>query len=252
MSSPAPAKGFAPNHPWDRNFYLLMAAMAWLGIGEGFGREIVVHIQKHKAAFAPIVHVHAVAFVLWLVLFTVQILLIRTKKLAVHKQLGLWLAGLAGLMVILGPATALTVQHQSMADPNADPGFLSVQFTDILAFASLTTAALLLRKKPVAHKRLMLLGTLYITDAGYARWLGDAIEHRLGDSYWATWASLYVAPYVLVLLAGAYDLMTRRRLHPAYVSGAVWIFAVQMLALTLYFSPAWTADAKRIIAAWPW
>jgi hypothetical protein len=65
-------------------------------------------------------------FVLWLVLFTVQILLIRAKKLSVHKQLGLWLAGLAGLMVILGPATALTVQHHSMADPNGDPGFLSV------------------------------------------------------------------------------------------------------------------------------
>jgi hypothetical protein len=36
------------------------------------------------------------------------------------------------------------------------------------------------------------------------------------------------------------------------VSGIAWIFAVQMLALSLFFSPAWTADAKRIIAAWPW
>jgi hypothetical protein len=98
----------------------------------------------------------------------------------------------------------------------------------------------------------MLLGTLYITDAGFARWFGSGIEYRLGDSYWATWVTLYVCPYLLVLLAGAYDLLTRRRLHPAYVSGALWIFAVQMLALALYFSPAWTVDAKRIIAAWPW
>jgi hypothetical protein len=126
MSNAAPANGFAPSHPWDRNFFLLMAALAWLGIGEGFGRQIVHHIQKHQPAYPPIVHVHAVVFVLWLVLFTVQILLIRAKKLSVHKQLGLWLAGLAGLMVILGPATALTVQHHSMADPNGDPGFLSV------------------------------------------------------------------------------------------------------------------------------
>ena len=97
-----------------------------------------------------------------------------------------------------------------------------------------------------------LLGTLYITDAGFARWLGGPIEPWLGDSYWATWATLYFPAFALVLLAGAYDLLTRRRLHPAYMAGAAWIFAVQMLALSLYFSPAWTADARRIIAAWPW
>jgi len=249
----AQAGGFTPQHPWDRNFYLVMVALAWLGILRGFGAEIVNHVTKHKPAFALIVHVHAVVFVAWLVLFTVQVFLVRLRKLSVHKQLGLWLVGLAGLMVILGPATALTVQHRSMADPHGDPGFLSVQFTDILAFASLTTAALLLRRRPAAHKRLMLLGTLYITDAGFARWLADGIIARLGDGYWAFWVALYVGPNVLVLLAGAYDLATRRRqLHPAYLAGAAWIFAVQMLALSLYFSPAWTACAKRIIAAWPW
>jgi uncharacterized membrane protein len=252
MPSHAPAKGFAPSHPWDRNFFLLMAALAWLGIAEGFGRDIADHIQRHKPAFPPIVHVHAAVFVLWLALFTVQILLIRTKRLSVHKQLGLWLVALACVMVVIGPATALTVQHLAMADPHADPAFLSIQFTDILAFTGLTTAALLLRRKPVEHKRLILLGTLYITDAGFARWLGGPIEHWLGGSYWATWASLYAAPFILVLLAGAYDLATRRRLHPAYLAGAAWIFAVQMLALSLYISPAWAAGARRIIAAWPW
>ena len=30
------------------------------------------------------------------------------------------------------------------------------------------------------------------------------------------------------------------------------LVAVQMLALTLYFSPAWLGLSKRIIAAWPW
>jgi hypothetical protein len=248
----APVKGFAPNHPWDRNFFLVMVALAWLGILRGFGGDIVEHVQKHKPAFAPIVHVHAVVFVLWLVLFTVQVLLIRSRKLAVHKRLGFALIYLAGLMVLLGPATALTVQHHSIGDPKADPGFLSVQFTDILAFAGLTTSAILLRKSPAAHKRLILLGTLYITDAGYARWLADPLLHLLGGfSYWHFWIALYFGPDVLVILAGLYDLTTRRRLHPAYVAGVMWIFAVQMLALSLYFSPAWDEFAKRIIAAWP-
>jgi hypothetical protein len=248
----AKTKAFAPHHPWDRNFFLLMVALAWLGIGMGFGQDIAAHIQKHQPAFAPIVHFHAAVFVLWLVLFTVQVLLIRARKLSVHQQLGWGLVGLAGLMVIVGPATALSVQHAAKGNPHADPGFLSVQFTDILAFAGLVTAAILRRKVPASHKRLMLLGTLYITDAGFARWFGGAIEQRLGDGYWATWVSLYVAPASLMLLVGIYDLATRRRLHPAYLAGVAWVFAVQMLALGLYvLTPGWPGCARRIIAAWP-
>jgi hypothetical protein len=248
----APAKAFAANHPWDRNFYLLMVALAWLGILRGFGGDIAEHVAKHKPAFPLIVHFHAFVFVSWLSLFTVQILLIRTKRLPVHKRLGFALIWLAGLMMIIGPATALTVQHRAMADPHGDPGFLSIQFTDILAFVGLTTAAILLRKSPAAHKRLILLGTLYITDAGFARWLGDSWINILGFGYWPFWISLYLASNLLVVLVGVYDLLTRRRLHPAYMIGVAWIFAVQMLALSLYFSPAWVACAKRIIAAWPW
>lgn len=248
----APGKNFAPHHPWDRNFYALMAALAWLGILRGFGAEVITHVAQHKPAFALIVHFHAVVFVGWLVMFTVQILLVRSKRLSVHKQLGFALIWLAVLMAILGPATALTVQHRAMADPKADPGFLSVQFTDILAFVGLTTAGILLRKAPAAHKRLMLLGTLYITDAGFARWLADAWIHLLGFGFWPFWIALYFGSNLLFALAGTYDLVTRRRLHPAYLTGVVWIFANQMLALSLYFSPAWLGCAKRIIAAWPW
>jgi hypothetical protein len=212
MSNPAqdraPAKGFAPNHPWDRNFFLFMVALAWLGILRGFGAEVFAHVTQHKPAFALIVHFHAAVFVGWLVMFTVQVLLIRTKRLSVHKQLGFALLWLAGLMIILGPATALTVQHRAMADPQADPGFLSVQFTDILAFVGLTTAAILLRKKPAAHKRLILLGTLYITDAGFARWLAESWIHLLGFGFWPFWVALYFGSNLLVVLVGIYDLVT--------------------------------------------
>jgi hypothetical protein len=185
-------------------------------------------------------------------MFTVQIFLVRSKRLSVHKQLGFALIWLAGMMTIIGPATALTVQHLVIGDPKADPGFLSIQFTDILAFVGLTTAAILLPKTPAAHKRLILLGTLYITDAGFARWLADSWIHLLGFSFWTFWVALYFGSNLLVILAGIYDLLTRRRLHPAYLIGVAWIFANQMLALSLYFSPAWLGCAKRIISAWPW
>jgi hypothetical protein len=180
ISSPAPAAQFAPptatrfapNHPWDRNFYLAMVALAWVGILRGFGGDIARHLATHEAPYPLIVHVHAVVFAGWLALFTIQVLLIRTKRLAVHKRLGYGLAWLAGLMVILGPLTALTVHHVKLVNhlmgpaPTDQPQFLSIQFTDMLAFAGLTGAGILYRNVSAAHKRLILLGTLYITDAG--------------------------------------------------------------------------------------
>jgi len=246
------AKPFAPTHPWDRNFFLLMAAFAWLGIGVGFGREIASHLASHEPAYPLIIHVHAVIFLAWLVLFTVQILLIRFKRLPVHKRLGMVMAGLAVVMVITGPVTALTDQHNTVNRPDVESSFLIVQFTNILAFAGLVTAGILLRQAPAAHKRLMLLGTLYITAPGFLRWLGDPLSNWLGNGFWATWVAFYLAPNVLVLSAAAYDLATRRRVHPAIVAGATWAFAIQMTAVSLFFSHGWLVFAKKIIGDWPY
>ncbi len=245
-------KAFTPNHPSDRNFFLLMVALAWVGIIRGFGGDISDHLARHQAPYPLIVHFHAVVFVSWLLLFTVQILLIRSKKVAVHRKLGMAMVWLVAVMVVIGPVTALTVQHRALNHPHADPAFLSIQLTDILAFTGLVTAGLLLRQAPSAHKRLVLLATLYITDAGFARWFAGGVFHLLGIGYWAQWLAFYMGPNVLILSAGAYDLATRRRLHPAYVLGVAWVFAIQMTALTLYASPAWLACAKKIIALWPW
>ncbi|HEY4299364.1 MAG TPA: hypothetical protein VGM73_00735 [Candidatus Didemnitutus sp.] len=242
---------FAPNHRWDRNVILGLVGLAWLGILFGFGGDIAGHVSRHEAAYPLIVHVHAAVFTGWMVLFTVQVLLVRWRKLAVHRRLGMAMVGVAGTMVFLGPATALHMQHLRAGQPGADPAFLSIQFTDILAFVGAISAGLLWRKSPAVHKRLMLIGTFYITDAGFARWLADPIIAKFGPGFGGMWLGLYSATVGLILLLGLYDLITRRRLHPAYVAGLAWALTCQFIALELYFSPAWLGTAKQIIArAW--
>jgi hypothetical protein len=125
--------------------------------------------------------------------------------------------------------------------------FLSVQFTDIAAFAGLVAAGLLLRRKGTAHKRLLLLATLYISDAGFARCFGPEIRAWLGVGFWATAVRLYFANDLLALGLGAYDLITRRRLHPAYVGGLAWTVLLQTIALQLLFAPQWASVAVRLI-----
>jgi hypothetical protein len=131
--------------------------------------------------------------------------------------------------------------------PHPDPGFLIVQMLDILAFAGLVVPAFIWRKDPSVHKRLILLATFYISDAGFARWQGGAMEALFGNGFRASAAQLYFGSELLVLGVGLYDWITRKRLHPAYIAGIAWITAVELTALSVYMSPDWAPVAQRLL-----
>lgn len=214
----------------------------------GFGTDTFQHVRKHGLDYPPIVHFHAVAFLGWLVLFTVQAALIRNGRPDLHRRLGMAGIGLAAVMVVLGPATALFVDAAHYSATGQTPEFLGVQFTDILAFAGLTAAGLLLRaRSSTAHKRLMLLGLIYISDAGFARLLNGVVAAPFGETLSGEFAALYFCSDLLMLGLGAYDLVTRGRLHPAYVVGVLWSLAMQITALTLLGSPAWKTLTLHLI-----
>jgi hypothetical protein len=137
---------------------------------------------------------------------------------------------------------------QEFGTPGDSPAFLAIQFTDILAFAGLIAPALLWRRDPTVHKRLVMLATLYITDAGFSRWLGDLVGNSLAaHPFVSEMASLYLCPDLLVAGLGVYDLTTRQRLHPAYIAGAAWIVSMQLTGTSLLLSNAWKPIALSLI-----
>jgi hypothetical protein len=248
---PRPTKRhpFAPRHPWDRSFFLGYVAIIWVGILAGFVPEIVKHVASNDPAFPVIIHVHGVVFVSWLVLLTVQALLIRTHQLKLHRRIGVVGPYLAGTMVIIGLLTSLTMDRLELVGPESNPGFLSVQLFDLTEFGILAFAAYAARNLPAAHKRLILLATLSIADAGFARWLGPSLEFGHGALY--SFIDLFLPTTLLVLGIGVYDLITRRRLHPAYVAGASLIIVSQVTASSLYHDATWTRLSTSVIQAWP-
>ena len=64
-----------------------MMLFTWLAIVSGFGYDMVQRGVHGKLHFPAIIHIHAIAFIGWLVLFTTQILLARTNNVALHKKL---------------------------------------------------------------------------------------------------------------------------------------------------------------------
>jgi uncharacterized membrane protein YozB (DUF420 family) len=243
----AAPRRFAPYHRWDRNFFLTYVVLIWFGILNGFVPEIVKHIARNKPDYPFIVHVHAVAFVGWLVVLTIQVLFIRRSRHDLHRRLGLAAMALAAIMIVVGPATAIVMQRYHWGTPESDPAFLAIQLTDILAFAGLAGAAFALRGDPSAHKRLIILATLYISDAGFARFLGDGVHAFAGDGFFPFMLEAYLANDLLVLGLGAYDLVTRKRLHPAYIVGVAWTAALQLTATFLYHAPFFLPFAKHLI-----
>ena len=131
-------------------------------------------------------------FVEWLILFTTQVLLIRFHRFPVHRKLGFVMAGWAVAMTIVGPATAWYMDRLEFGTPDGDK-VGSIQYGDIVIFAPLTAAAILCRRWPSAHKRLMLLGTR--TSSAWTLVLrvlpADPLIHRLGFHFPATMVALY-------------------------------------------------------------
>lgn len=246
MSSIA-AAGFPRRSNPDRNAFAFFTALVWVGVLSGFGTDSYDHVSKHGLDYPLIVHFHAVAFVGWLVLFTAQVLLIRSARPDVHRRLGTAGVALAAVMVFLGPATALVMDTHRFEASGETPEFLAVQFTDILAFATLAGGGMLLRRNSPVHKRLLLLALFYISDAGFARLLNPMIVGSLGQTYWGGLANLYLGSDVLMLGLGVYDLATRRRLYPAYVIGLAWALFLQFSAYTLLSNPGWKTITLHLI-----
>jgi MFS family permease len=166
---------FSTRHPWDHKFFLSNVVLASTVTVIGFGIEIVHRFRTHAPSYPLIVHLHAVAFTAWLVLLVTQTHLIGSRRFDMHRRLGVAGAALAISMVVLGVSISFVVGHIEHAAPHPQPCFLFVRLADMASFAVLAMAAIAARKAPAAHKRLILLATLQIADAGFGGTLGPLI-----------------------------------------------------------------------------
>jgi len=243
------SRAFAMRHRSDRAFFLTCLVLIWAGIAGGFGLDMVAKAAKGGLHYPLAVHAHAVVFGSWLLLLTAQILLVESGNLRVHRKLGIVALVLLPLMLILGPmaAVAMLKLHSDKLGSADRFAFLSTQLTNVFGSVALSTAGLLMRRDPAAHKRLMLIGTIALMEPGFSRIWAGPLFGLLGDGYWQYWVGTYVGSVVMLLGAGAYDLATRRRLHPVYLPALAWCLAMEWGAAWLYYQPWWAAMMKRLI-----
>lgn len=230
----------------DRLFYgtvaMLMAAVVLAGFGPTFyfrplfGAPATV---SGTTTLSTLTIVHGLVFTAWVVLFPLQTTLIASRRVAIHRRLGVAGAVLAVTMVVIGVRTAIVAAARGAAPPGVDPlTFLVVPVFDMVGFAAFMTAAIWLRARKEAHKRLMVLAYASIITAATGR-LGAAAG--AGPLLGLGLSLTFVAVGVI------YDLVSRGRVHPAYVWGGTLLALSVPGRLALSATPAWRAVAEALV-----
>src|SRR6202165_1385407 len=91
-----------------RRFYTGMAVAAIATVFAGFARTYFLKVYTGTPSQPLAVHVHAVVFTAWLLLFLTQTTLIANGRTAVHRKLGAVMAAWAVLMVVVGYLVAIS------------------------------------------------------------------------------------------------------------------------------------------------
>lgn len=240
--------GFASWHRWDRRFFLFYVLAAWGAVLIGFYPAVTGRFQGHADYPAPaILQVHVVAFTAWLCLLTAQILFVRAGRLNYHRMLGGAGTLLIPALVVTGIGAELYSQRFYSPKYPANLQFFIAPLAQMLVFAVCATMAIVLRKDSAAHKRLMVLATSMILVAAYNRWWGEGLYEIVGDGFAGMVIHNFAGPDLLMAIAVAYDLATRRRIHRVYKVSVPAILAVELAASFVYHHPAWPPIARQLV-----
>jgi len=220
-----------------RRFYVGMAIAVLITVFLGFSRSYFLKAYFGTPELSLLVHIHGLVFTSWVLLFLAQTTLVATGRTDLHRKLGVGGAVLAALLLIVGTTTAIL--RVASGGPSPIPGvpplsFLAVPLFDMVVFALLIGAGLVLRNRPETHKRLMTLATIALMSAPIARIPGVL---QAGPSGFFGLTDLFIVAMLV------YDLATRRKVHPATIWGGLVIVASQPLRLMISGTPAWLAFA---------
>jgi hypothetical protein len=203
-------------HGYFIGFVVIFAAI----VLTGFSRTFFLPMARGTLSKPLVVHIHGLFFFAWTGL------------------LGSVAGWLVLPMLLLGTivATRDTVHDYYAGDGNAALSFYYGELADLAMFGLLAGGAMLLRHRPEYHKRWVILGSLGL--------IGAAIG-RIPEI-----SSFFLYNYLcLIASVAAYDLASRRALHPATVIGAAVLLLLGLSEEPIGNSAFWLRTAHHLLRA---
>jgi hypothetical protein len=230
-------------------FFLAMATVVLVYVAVGFTPSFLLRPVFRSVLQFPnppwYYYLHGALMLAWLTLLIVQTSLVVSHRVDVHRRLGLYGAALA--VAVIGSMILVTLElpHQFVVDPVRQQ-VLPFQrmvllvwgnFAEIILFAIFIATAIWMRRRPQAHKRLLLLSVLTMMSPASGRVAGylGTVGSKLG--FPATANALGILAVIVALLLPltlmAHDLHSARRVHPATAWGVGGLVIFQVLAAVI-------------------
>ncbi|MBB5519532.1 hypothetical protein [Amphiplicatus metriothermophilus] len=228
-----------------RWFYPAMGILIALTVYAGFAPTFFAR-PAAIGPLSPLLFVHGIVFSLWVLLFIAQTSLMASGRARMHFALGAAGAALAAVVTILGLIVSIDALRRGAAPIPGAPAhvFFSVPLFDTLLFAGFVTLGLLNRRRPEVHKRFMYLSAIAMTPPAFGRlillWDSQALFAFMPHTIWGL-------SLLFVLAGAAFDLATRRAVHPVYLWGGLAIALSSPLRFMIASTALW-ADATAQLA----
>jgi hypothetical protein len=209
--------------------------------GIGFFQTYLVHFPTFTGSVNAH-HVHAFLLVLWIAVLIAQPLLIRARKLELHRLLGKVSYGLVPL-IVLSILTVTRVQYQRGVAQHSPAEVLDygmyMSFVDLVPFMTLYGLAMWYRRVPSVHMRYIIACSMIFFNPAFGRinviYFGMTTEVGVVMSY------VYCDTILLGFLI--YDLVKRRPYRP-YLYSLVFLVICHSSLLYAPFSVVWHTVAS--------
>jgi hypothetical protein len=224
------------------SFFLWMTVVMALFIFSGFALTYWMPMAGGSLApLPPVVHLHGAFFFSWMVLLVVQAGLVSTKNVRAHMSLGTFGIALGTGVFLMGALITVLFLGVSNLDPSPivySLAYLSV--TAVVSFGVLFALAIGNRRRPDAHKRLMLFSTINLLPPGINRLYGVPLGVEL------PLLATYLTLDALAIAMLVNDWRTNGRITSASLTGAAFVFVPQLLYPVLVDSAAFASVAYAI------
>jgi hypothetical protein len=228
------------NRTVERIFYSGMSVLLCVCVYIGFSPTYFQAGMLSAPLPSRILHIHGAVFTLWMLLFVVQAALISARRVKWHRSFGAIAFCLPPIMIVLGIVAAIDALHRGVQIGPLDPAVsFAIPTIGIIAFIVVISAAWRARRRPDAHKRLILIATMGLVAAAFGRFPWSRIGLPPA-------AGAVTGLGILLVILSLYDLITIRRIHRSTMWAAPLTFASVALSVPIGMTSAWHTFAALL------
>ncbi len=232
----------------ERNFFMAFVVLAWVVVFIGFYPSVAGRMRGEADYPAPLVlELHVAAVSAWLILLSGQVALIRSRRIAVHRRIGVMLAALIPVIVITGIAAEIYSQRFFSPRFPENLRFFIAPLLEMLGFAIAALWAWKKRHEPAAHKRLIVVATAILLVAPFARWWGEPLYELVGDGFTGMIVHNFAGPDLLVILAAGFDRWKFGKVHRVYLIALLAMLIGEIIASIIYHSAVWPGMVRTMV-----